>query len=290
MTLDDLKRREGEGDGAGKQRFFAGGERSAMYVEGGDDDEAERTKRAVEQVFGKAKGQQERASQEAPRFSGRSHKLTDEGNDDNEDVIEQQISSEDIASRVVIFWQDGLSIESEPLRPYTDPSTQRLLQQLSNEQVPLREFNLKPNQLVDIKVVHCLERPFSEEERLAELKNLNGDKKKKEPERFTGAARKLTDDTHTEATNSALVPGQRLEFDPNLPSTRLQLRLANGQRVVEQVNTSITVGQLLRHMQALNPLNYTGTMMTGMPPTPITADHEMTLEEAGLLNAVIMQK
>lgn len=61
-------------------------------------------------------------------------------------------------------------------------------------------------------------------------------------------------------------------------------------RIVEQVNTSVTVGQLQRHMQALNPLNYTGVMMAGMPPSVVTAGPETTLEEAGLLNAVIIQK
>jgi hypothetical protein len=61
-------------------------------------------------------------------------------------------------------------------------------------------------------------------------------------------------------------------------------------RVVESVNTSVTVGQLVRHMQALNPANYTGLIMAGTPPTPVKADMEATLEEAGLLNTVIIQQ
>ena len=56
------------------------------------------------------------------------------------------------------------------------------------------------------------------------------------------------------------------------------------------MNTSITVGQLIRRMQALNPQNYTGVIMTGMPPEQIKCNPETTVEEAGLLNSIIIQK
>lgn len=238
MTLDDLKRREaGDDRSKGKQTFFAGGERSAMYVEGNDDGGGgDETRKAVESVFAMAQGEQERSSEAKNTFTGRAHKLTDEPSNidsDTHHALNEEIV-EEVEKRVVIFWQDGLTIEEGPLRPFSDPSTQRLLQQLKDQQVPLRDFDIKPNQLVDIKVVHCLDCQFSEEERRMRMAEISGggggDEKGKRNNQpaFTGSARKLTDDPQPQSTT--VIPGQRLDFNPSSPSTRLQLRLANGQR------------------------------------------------------------
>jgi UBX domain-containing protein 1 len=198
----------------------------------------ELTKRAVESVFGKAKdpNRTEQQQQQKPSFTGRGHKLTDdatltEAADTPKSANTINTNEEEVVSRIILFWQDGLTIGDGPLRPYSDPATQRLLQQLSQEQVPLREFDLLPNQLVDIKVVHCLERKFEEAGRRRELVKLDGLKgEEKKQASFVGAARKLTDDSGREEAQGSTCAGVRLQFDPDQPSTRLQLRLSNGQR------------------------------------------------------------
>lgn len=60
-------------------------------------------------------------------------------------------------------------------------------------------------------------------------------------------------------------------------------------RIVENVNTHTTIQQLINHMHALNPDHHTGAIMYGQPPQ-LVSNHDQTVEEAGLLNEIIMQQ
>ena len=246
--MDDLKRRDEPSTNA-NQRFFVGGEKSGMYVEGGEDDDGlaadEFTRRAVQSVFGKAKLPED---DDKPKpFQGRPHRLDDPDNGKdqlNKDAKDKDKEPEIPVKRYVIFWRDGITIEDGPLKPYSDPNTHKLLEQLNSNQAPLREFNLQPGQMVDIKCAHCLEENYSESLLKAELAEMRGDagKEEKKPV-FVGSSYKLTDLTDIKPIKMQveLEEGAVLPFDPNKPSTKLQLRLSNGQKYILVFNNCTCV-------------------------------------------------
>ena len=86
-----------------------------------------------------------------------------------------------------------------------------------------------------------------------------------------------------------VVPGS-WQVDESQPTTTLQLRLLDGQRVVAKFNTAHTVGHIRAFIEAMQPgKGHLGTLVSGMPPQTL-ADASVTLQDAGLLNCVVMQK
>ena len=79
--------------------------------------------------------------------------------------------------------------------------------------------------------------------------------------------------------------------DESAPTTSIQLRLADGSRVVARFNVTHTVAHIRAFIDTVRP--GTGALgalqLAGMPPR-VLADGSATLEAAGLLNAVVIQK
>jgi len=126
-----------------------------------------------------------------------------------------------------------------------------------------------------------------------------------EPERqrhvaFQGVGRTLGSSSTALATeptadsaplNSAPTPFMGLVVDETLPSTSIQLRLADGTRMVAHFNNHHTVNDIRSFIDASRPgaaLNYQLQLM-GFPPKLLT-DPTQTIEQAGLANSVVIQK
>lgn len=78
--------------------------------------------------------------------------------------------------------------------------------------------------------------------------------------------------------------------DDSLPSTTIQLRLADGTRMVARFNTSHTVGHIRTFIEASRPGMATSyQLQTGFPPK-VLSDASLTIEQAGLANSVVIQK
>lgn len=91
--------------------------------------------------------------------------------------------------------------------------------------------------------------------------------------------------------NSAPAPSAGLVVDQALPSTSIQLRLADGTRLVSHFNYHHTISDIRAFIDASRPggrLNYQLQMM-GFPPK-VLADETQTIEQAGLGNSVVIQK
>lgn len=82
-----------------------------------------------------------------------------------------------------------------------------------------------------------------------------------------------------------------LVVDPALPVTSIQIRLADGTRLVARFNLHHTVNHIRAFIDASRPGGSTDyqLQMMGFPPKVLT-DVYQTLEDAGLANSVIIQK
>jgi UBX domain-containing protein 1 len=78
--------------------------------------------------------------------------------------------------------------------------------------------------------------------------------------------------------------------DPTLPKTSLQLRLADGSRLVAEFNLAHTVGDVRRFIAAARPGGPAAyRLATAFPPAALE-DDSATLQAVGLANAVVVQK
>lgn len=80
-------------------------------------------------------------------------------------------------------------------------------------------------------------------------------------------------------------------MDESQPVTSVQLRLADGTRLVARFNHTHTVADIRRFIDAARPAPPApySLQTPGFPPIKLEDDSQ-TLEAAGLLNAVVIQR
>lgn len=126
--------------------------------------------------------------------------------------------------------------------------------------------------------------------------------KQRGPAAFQGVGRTLGGNTSESAASestaaavppptTAPLPSMGLTVDQSLPSTSIQLRLADGTRMVSRFNNHHTIRDIHAFIDASRPggvRNYQLQTM-GFPPKQLT-DLDQTIEQAGVANSVIIQK
>lgn len=90
---------------------------------------------------------------------------------------------------------------------------------------------------------------------------------------------------------AAPTPSVGLVVDESQPSTSIQLRLADGTRMVSRFNYQHTIRDIRGFIDASRPggsRNYQ-LQTVGFPPKQLS-DLDQTVEQAGLANSVVIQK
>lgn len=118
---------------------------------------------------------------------------------------------------------------------------------------------------------------------------------------FQGVGRTLASDSANpvapERTSAAISPSvvpppsTGLVVDESLPITSLQLRLADGTRIVSRFNHHHTIRDIRGFIDASRPSgarNYQLQTM-GFPPKQL-GELDQTIEQAGIANSVVIQK
>ncbi|KAL9236960.1 hypothetical protein vseg_011564 [Gypsophila vaccaria] len=281
-TLADLNRHSGhdsdsDSDGA-PQQFYAGGEKSGMVVEGpskGND---------VDEIFNQAR---ELGAVEGPLDNLRpssSRSFTGTGRTLAGEAVSAASEPPESVIHNIVFWRNGFTINDGPIRRLDDTENAPFLESIRKSECPKE---LEPADRRTQVHVNLIKR----------------DENCPEPERrtvaFQGVARTLggsssaTLPEHTGGApmNSAPLPSGGLVVDPNQPSTSIQLRLADGTRMVAHFNYHHTVSDIRAFIDASRPGgSRTYQLQTvGFPPKPLT-DLDQTIEQAGLANSVVIQK
>eukprot|EP00850_Spirogloea_muscicola_P003667 SM000015S01167 [mRNA] locus=s15:124868:126493:- [translate_table: standard] len=79
-------------------------------------------------------------------------------------------------------------------------------------------------------------------------------------------------------------------IDGSQPVTSVQVRLADGARLVARFNHGHTVGDVRRFVEAARPVHGAFSLQAMSFPPRVLADDSLTIVEAGLINSVIIQK
>ena len=154
------------------------------------------------------------------------------------------------AVRHLTFWRNGFSIEDGPLYRYEDRQSRDILEAIQAGRAPLSLFNVAFNQSLTLDV--------------AERRTEDYIPPPAKP--FSGGGNRLGSPTpHVAPTSNATsMPGglptaaatsstsssdtqaapKKFEVDESKPTTSVQLRLADGTRLVAKVNLTHTVGDL----------------------------------------------
>ncbi|KIY45165.1 SEP-domain-containing protein [Fistulina hepatica ATCC 64428] len=292
----------------GGESWFAGGERSGISVQNpdrpgsssipGGDMVRNLLRRAAEA------GPAPAPPSDSPRwFTGGGHTL---GSDDVPSAFipdpNQPNATDETAIRHITFWSNGFSVEDGELMRYDDPAHAQILEEINSGQVffsraPPSILNVRPGQPVELRVSQR-----TKEEYVPSHK----------PSAFGGAGHRLGAPVPAETAPSSSIsmpgampdfgllggtsrstPGAqpRFEVDRTMPTTSLQIRLADGTRIVSLMNLTHTVGDIRNFINASRPGNASRPYSIGTTfPNRVLEDDSTTIEAAGLKNSVIVQR
>lgn len=227
-----------------------------------------------------------------PRFSGTGRTL---GSDESPSIeipdpaAPRAPPTVPTVTRTLTFWRDGFSVEDGPLMRYDDPANQEVLRAIQNGRAPLSLMNVEPGQPADVNVFRRLEEDYVQP------------KKKHAP--FSGQGNRLGSPTPggepSTATAAPIVapaartaaPTPSVNVDASLPTTTLQIRLGDGTRLVSRFNHTHTVGDLYGFVNSSSLESRSrGYILQTTFPNKELINQEQTIKEAGLVNAVVVQK
>ncbi|KAL3754440.1 hypothetical protein ACJRO7_001642 [Eucalyptus globulus] len=280
-TLADLNRpvdHDSDSDSDEPREYYTGGEKSGMLVQDptkGND---------VDSIFSQAR--QRGVERPADNQSSRSRSFTGRGRLLSGDVVSSTPEHPEVVTHTITFWQNGFTVDDGPLRRLDDPENAQFLESIKNSECPQEIAPADRRTAVHVDLVRR-EEPHAEP------------KKRQLP--FRGTGRTLGSTSSSPAAsepaaaasslNTSPAPFMGLVVDDSSPSTSIQLRLADGTRMVSRFNYSHTIQDIRAFIDASRPggeRNYQLQTM-GFPPKQLN-DLDQTIEQAGIANSVVIQK
>ncbi|EFJ09759.1 hypothetical protein SELMODRAFT_129332 [Selaginella moellendorffii] len=294
-TLSDLKRAQESDSDSDGQEYYTGGEKSGMVVQ---DPANNKQNKDVDSIFNRAlelgaqKGTGDVSSSSSRAKSGGFGGVgrTLAGGQTSAAAAPDEDSTPEPVFHTITFWRNGFTVNDGGLRRLDDPANIPFLQ--------VRE--------IEFLSIHRGECPRELDSRNPDipvhvnLMKRDADWTPPPPAQqqyFFGAGRTLGSSqppSSNDASDAAVTPAapfRGIVVDEQKPFTSLQLRLADGTRMVARFNNHHTVGDIRGFIDAARaggPKLYSLQVM-GFPPKLLN-DSSLTIQEAGLANAVIIQK
>nr|GMC78651.1 plant UBX domain-containing protein 4-like [Ipomoea batatas]GMC87897.1 plant UBX domain-containing protein 4-like [Ipomoea batatas] len=183
----------------------------------------------------------------------------------------------------IVFWRNGFTINDGPLRRLDDPENAPFLESIKKSECPKELEPADRRTSVHVNLIRRDENCPEPETRNVPFQGVG--------RTLGGSSNPATSEpTAAIPLNTAPSPSMGIVVDKSLPSTSVQLRLADGTRMVAHFNNHHTVGDIRSFINASRP-GGSGAyeLQTGFPPK-VLSDNSQTIEEAGLANSVIIQK
>ncbi|KAL8506793.1 hypothetical protein ACS0TY_017621 [Phlomoides rotata] len=286
-TFADLNRKPKDGDSDSDsdfdpQEYYTGGEKSGMLVQGPSK------AKDVDAIFNQARqsgGVEASTEHHVPssssrRFAGTGRLLSGEVSSTPTPTPTPQ--QPEVVNHNITFWRNGFTVDDGPLRRLDDPANASFLESVMKSECPKELAPADKRNAVHVNLIR------KEEEY-------------KEPERprlpFQGVGRTLGSTSETAPTEptsgmtSAPAPSPGLVVDQTQSCTSIQLRLADGTRMVSRFNNYHTIRDIRGFIDASRPGGPTSYQLQtmGFPPQQLT-NLDQTIDEAGIANSVVIQK
>jgi UBX domain-containing protein 1 len=257
------------------------------------------------------------AQQGSSAFSGGGHRL---GSDEVESSYipdpnaAANSEAEQTAIRHLTFWKEGFSVDDGELMRYDDPANESILEEINSGHAPPSILNVLPGQPVELRVARRLNENYVPPARGAfsgSGHRLGAPTTSAAPSNphhggldmpgsFPTGARCPVVHGSASASGSSAAPraqvesfggGTRFEVDQSLPTTSVQIRLADGTRMVCRMNLTHTVQDLRNFINASRPENQSRAYTIGTTfPNRVLEDNTATIADAGLANTVVVQR
>ncbi|XP_063063985.1 NSFL1 cofactor p47 [Engraulis encrasicolus] len=295
---DLMHEEEEDSDEEEGQRFFAGGsERSGQQIVGPPKKKS--SNEVVDDLFKGAKehgavpvdkaGKGGGESSRARAFVGGGYRLGAAPEEESTYVAGARRASSGTQDVHVVLklWKTGFSLDEGELRDYNDPGNALFLESIRRGEIPLELRQRARGGQVNLDMEDHRDEDFS--------------KPKTAFRAFTGEGMKLGSATpevvsphrmnqQELAANEAQATAS-ITVDQSQPVTNIQIRLADGGKLVQKFNHTHRVSDIRQFIAGARPAMAATefVLMTTFPNKELT-DESQTLKDANLLNAVIVQR
>eukprot|EP00124_Ichthyophonus_hoferi_P005876 Ihof_evm1s1013 gene=Ihof_evmTU1s1013 len=281
-TLNDINNDKEEDEREG-ERYFAGGgpHSSGQLFEASIKRKEERRREEkkfsnfIENIFQRAYRTGVASSEERNRnqsnefraFAGQGSKLgEDEESSERVGELLNQQSSDPIVHEIT-FWRQGFTVNDGDLRLYSDPANVDFLADVEKGIAP-RELTKDQNNERRLNGIEI---------RLYDHKADDYVAIKKKPRYFSGEGQRLgspvpnvtsnkSSETTTTAPTTALTSSTSIiALDSTQPTTQIQVRLADGSRLIGKFNHTHTVGDIRNFVRQSRPTANHFVLMTTFP-------------------------
>ena len=280
-SLGDLRQRSEDDNDTNE--YYVGGEKSGQMVQGGPPGGGQ----DVDALFEKAREAGAEVGTAADlggppsgrgafqSFTGRGHTLSGISTDVNEPEPEREQAQ---LTRTITFYANGIfTVDDGEPREMHSPENATFMISIMNGRCPPELMPDDPQTPININLVRKEEDyvPPAEPKYRA----------------FEGTAHKLTSDGPQQDVGEDIGGSDTWNGpDESKPLTSIQIRLADGTRLVAKFNLCQTVGDIRSFVRVSRPeLGNKFRLSTSFPPKDLV-DSSETIESAGLAGSVVMQK
>ncbi|XP_062858311.1 UBX domain-containing protein 2A isoform X2 [Trichomycterus rosablanca] len=183
---------------------------------------------------------------------------------------------------VVRLWKDGFTVNDEDFRSYSLEENQEFLEAIKRGELPLELEGRAEDEELEVTV--------------EDMKDEMYVPRKKAFHPFSGRGYRLGSVAPRVMTRSRSIhedcsapPLPSLELDEALPTTSLQIWLADGRRLVQRFNLSHRISDVYGFVEKAQRMSLPFVLVTSLPFRELK-EEDRSLEEADLTNAVIVQR
>ncbi|EPS62254.1 hypothetical protein M569_12538 [Genlisea aurea] len=264
------------------QEYYTGGEKSGMLVQGpSKPHDLDAFFNQVRQLGAVEASAEHLLSSSSGSFSGTGRLLSGE-------VSANPQQPPELVNHIITFWRNGFTVDDGPLRMLDDPANESFLESIRRSEYPTELIPAGRSTKVQVHLIRREEDYKEPEKPFAHFQGVG---------RTLGSANDaIPPAVHNNNNNNTSLPASSppssgLIVDETQPSTSIQLRLADGTRMVSRFNNSHRIRDIRGFIDASRP---NGTMsyqlqIMGFPPKQLS-DLDQTIDEAGIANSVVIQK
>ncbi|KAM4705784.1 UBX domain-containing protein 2B [Rhinophrynus dorsalis] len=218
-------------------------------------------------------------------FAGGGYKLGDSSIKQSEYIEgKEQFEKGQDVQILLKLWRNGFSLDDGELRSYTDPVNAQFLESIKRGEIPVELQRLVHGGQVNLDMEDHQDQVYI--------------KPRLKFKAFSGEGQKLGSLT-PEIISTPSSPEEEhkaffnadIDLDEDEPTTKIQIRLADGSRLIQRFNLSHRIMDVRQFIiQSRSEFAHSDfTLVTTFPNTELT-DESLTLEQADILNTVILQR
>ncbi|ELW71953.1 UBX domain-containing protein 2B [Tupaia chinensis] len=196
-------------------------------------------------------------------------------------------TSGDDKSKVQILlklWSNGFSLDDGELRPYSDPTNAQFLESVKRGEIPLELQRLVHGCQVNLDMEDHQDQEYVKPR--LRFKAFSG-----EGQKLGSLTPEIVSTPSSPEEEDKSILNAVVLIDDSVPTTKIQIRLADGSRLIQRFNSTHRILDVRDFIIQSRPefatLNF--ILTTSFPNKELT-DESLTLQEADVLNTVILQQ